>query len=481
MNRGPSRPGVGFRTVGDRYHSPGMTSSRRSSVLVALALCLSLLVSSCEAETPAATTERTAATAADDGTTTTPVPTTTTAEPDQLYGFTDDGHPRLGDPDAPVTLVEFSDYLCPFCGRHFSETKPLLIEEYAASGAVNFVFRDFPIEDLHPNAPAGHAAGLCAAEQDAALFWEYHDELFSNQGAWESLQDPGPFLESVAEEVGADAEAFRTCVESGRSVEAVERSVTEVRALGFSATPSFQIIDNRTGETYEVVGAQPYDVFASTLDAVIAGGAPPTTAPPPPPELPAWLNEDGLAPDPDRPGYTVGGDPYKGDPDAALVVVEVSDFQCPFCMRHTLETQPALDEAYVDTGRILWVFKHLPLPIHPQAVDAAVASECAGDQGSFWPMHDLLFETVERWAVDPPAPVLTDLATELGLDAGSFSACLESRAALERVLSDSSDLSGIIGSTPTFIVIQDERAGVIEGAQPLENFVSFFDQVLEGQ
>ena len=455
-----------------------MTHRHRSPIRVTFAICVSLLAASCAAETPTATTESVTTIAPLEVTTTTETPTTTAAASDAVYGFTEDGHPLLGDADAPVTLVEFSDYLCPFCARHFSETKPLLIDEYARSGAVNFVFRDFPIEDLHPNAPAGHAAGLCVAEQDAALFWDYHDKLFANQDAWESLPEPGPYLETVAEQVGADIDAFGTCVASGRTAEAVEQSITEVRALGFSATPSFQIIDNRTGETYQLIGAQPFEVFTSAIDGVLAGGAPPTTAPPPPPELPAWLSAAGLQPDPERPGYTLEGDPYKGDPGAELVVVEVSDFQCPFCQRHVLETQPTLDETYVDTGGILWVFKHLPLPMHPQAVDAAVASECAGDQGAFWPMHDLLFETVERWAIDAPAPILTDLAAELGLDRAAFSACLESRAALERVLSDADDLSGIIGSTPTFIVIQDGRAGVIEGAQPLENFVSFFDEVL---
>jgi protein-disulfide isomerase len=462
-----------------------MSARHRSPARIAVALCVSLIAAACAAETPAVTSENAPTTAAPDRTTTTTVPATTTSpEPvasESTFGFNEDGHPRLGDADAPVTLVEFSDYLCPFCGRHFTDTKPLLIEQYAASGAVNFVFRDFPIEDLHPNAPAGHAAGLCVAEQDASMFWAFHDQLFSDQEAWESLADPGPYLEDVAEQVGADLDAYGTCIASGRSDEAVERSITEVRELGFSATPSFQIIDNRTGEVYELVGAQPFSVFTSTLDAVLAGGAPPTTAPPPPPELPFWLSAQGLSPDPERPGYTLGGDPYTGNPEAELVVVEVSDFQCPFCQRHSFETQPALDEAYVDTGRILWVFKHLPLPIHPQAVDAAVASECAGDQGSFWQMHDLLFETVERWAVDSPGPALTDLAIELELDATSFSACLESRAALERVLSDSNDLSGIIGSTPTFIILQEGRAGVIEGAQPLENFVGFFDQVLGGE
>ncbi len=411
-------------------------------------------------------------------TSTTTAPEASGAYPDLDVGFTEEGYPRLGDADAPVSLVEFSDYLCPFCGRHFAETVPQLIDEYAASGAVNFVFRDFPIEDLHPNAPAGHAAARCVAEQDARSFWEYHDALFSDQEAWANLSETGPFLAALAEQVEADPDLYRACIDSGRTSPAVEQSIADVRALGFSATPSFQVIDNRTGETYPLVGAQPFNVFTSTLDAVIAGGSPPTTAAPPPPELPFWLSTEGLSPDPDRPGYTVAGDAYKGSPDARLVVVEVSDLQCPFCQRHALETQPTLDEMYVDSGRILWVFKHLPLPIHPQAVDAAVAAECAGDQGTFWPMHDLLFETVDRWGIESPGPTLTDLAGELGLDTGTFAACLDSRSALERVLADSNDLSGVIGSTPTFVIVREGRASVIEGARPLEDFTGFFDQAL---
>lgn len=458
-----------------------MSSRHRSPVRVSRILCVALLAASCAAETTESTSETRPGTSVAESSTTTP-PTTTPIQdlvaPDARFGFTEDGHPLLGDPDAPVTLVEFSDYLCPFCGRHFAETKPFLIDEYIASGHVNYVFRDFPIEDLHPNAPAGHAAGLCVAEQRASMFWDYHDELFGNQNSWESLAEPGAYLEDVAELIGADVDAFRTCVDSGRTVEAVTRSIEEVRALGFSATPSFQIIDNRSGDVYRLVGAQPLDVFTSALDGVLAGGAPPTTAAPPAPELPFWLTAEGLSPDPDRPGHTAGGDPYKGDPDAELVVVEVSDFQCPFCQRHALETQPTLDAAYVETGRVHWVFKHLPLSIHAQATDAAIAAECAGDQDSFWSMHDLLFATVDRWAVDAPETALTGLAVELGLDEAAYSACLGSRSALERVLSDSNDLAGIIDSTPTFIIVHDGRAGVIEGAQPLEDFVEFFDEVL---
>jgi len=462
---------------------------------VVLLLALALLGSSCSADetgtsTTAADEAETSTTAADDtGTSSTAAPTTaigTTAPIETVgsykglpVGFTDEGFPYLGDPDAPVSLVEFSDYLCPFCSRHATQTNPLLIERYAASGKVRFVFRDFPLAELHPTAPSGHAAALCITEQGAALFWAMHDRLFARQQEWASLPDNSGFLAGIAEEIGADVDTYQACVDSGRTLPVVDERVAEGRQLGFSGTPGFQIVDNRTDETVEVVGAQPVETFIAAIDAVISGEGPVVTDPPEEkPDLPFWAHEDGLAPDPDRPGYTLAGDAYRGNPEADLVVVEISDFQCPFCQRHTLETQPALDEQYIDTGQMMWVFKHLPLQSHPQALAAATAAECAGDQQAFWGMHDLLFERVDGWAVEPPDDVLVDLAGELDLDEAIFAVCVRSRTALERVVDDIYDTSVIFGSTPTFVVLHDGWASVIDGAQPFEEFVAAFDELL---
>ena len=165
------------------------------------------------------------------------------------------------------------------------------------------------------------------------------------------------------------------------------------------------------------------------------------------------------------------------DPDAPLVVVEYSDLQCPSCQRHALETQPAIDESFVDTGQVMWVFKHFPLSVHPQSPAAAAAAECAGDQGRFFEMERILLETQEEWSVDDPDPVLLRLADELGLNAGDFSSCLSSRAALQRVLTDLFDGSGLVASTPTFFVIQGGQGARFEGARDAEDFVA----ILEGQ
>ena len=92
------------------------------------------------------------------------------------------------------------------------------------------------------------------------------------------------------------------------------------------------------------------------LDTLLAGETPQTAQQPdqPEPGIPFWATADGWAPDPDRPGYNMAGDQYRGSLDAPLTVIEFSDFQCPYCRRHTLETQPTLDEAYVDSGKVLW-------------------------------------------------------------------------------------------------------------------------------
>ncbi len=459
------------------------------AVRITLLLVLALLGSSCsDDETGSSTTAAAEAgtsttAAATTAAPTTAIGTTAPAAVEDNYngipvGFTDDGYPYLGDPEAPVSLVEFSDYLCPFCGRHATQTNPLLIERYAASGQVRFVFRDFPLAELHPTAPSGHAAALCITEQGAALFWAMHDELFARQSEWASLPDNRGFLAGIAEEIGADLDAYQSCLDSGRTLSDVDERVAEGRELGFSGTPGFQIVDNRTDEVFELVGAQPVETFVAAIDSVIAGDAPVTTDPPEEkPDLPFWAHEDGLAPDPDRPGYNLAGDAYRGNPDAELVVIEISDFQCPFCQRHTLETQPALDEQYVDTGEVMWVFKHLPLQIHPQALAAATAAECAGDQEAFWGMHDLLFERVDDWAVEPPDAALVDLAGELGLEEDQFTSCVESRTALERVVEDIYDTTGVFGSTPTFVVLYDGWASVIDGARPFEEFVAALDEL----
>jgi protein-disulfide isomerase len=309
-------------------------------------------------------------------------------------------------------------------------------------------------------------------EQGAPRFWQMHDALFQVQPQWNRLPDPTAFLAQAARKVGADPTAYEQCMASGRHDARVQQSVAAGQALGFNGTPTFQFVHQATGKTHALLGAQPVEVFARWIDALLAGQEPPPAE---------RAKPEGLAPDSKRPGYTVAGDPYKGNPSAKLVLVEFGDFQCPACQRHALTTQPVLDKKFVETGQVLWVAKHFPLRSHPHAPVAAAAAECAGDHGKFWAMHHLLFERVEQWSTgDDPDPALGRLASEIGLDKGQFTACLTSRKALESVLRDLYDGQGSgVRTIPTFFLFHGGTGYLLAGARSAEDFAATLQTQLE--
>ncbi len=396
-------------------------------------------------------------------------------------GFTAEGYPYRGAPDAPITMHEYSDYQCPFCARYFVQTEPAIDESYVRSGQLRVVFRDFPLVDLHPNAPAAHAAALCIADQGAGLYWTMHARLFQTQSEWQQLPDPLPYFADLATEIGAAMEPYAACIASGEKDALVEAGVEAARAKGFSGTPSFEFVREATAESFTLVGAQPYDQFSTMIETLLAGGTPQTEEQAQgSEEIPFWATADGLLPDPDQPGMTMGGDYYRGNPNAKVVVIEFSDFQCPFCRKHTTETQPILDETFVDTDQIMWVFKHFPLSIHPQAPAAGAAAECAADQGKFWEMHELLFATIENWSVNDPTSVFADLAQQLALDVDAFTTCLSSGSAAHRVQEDFDAGAPYVRGTPTFIVLYDGQGSIIPGALPADRFTIALQEVLDG-
>jgi protein-disulfide isomerase len=161
-------------------------------------------------------------------------------------GFTPEGYPYRGNPAAPVTLYEYSDFQCPFCARHFVQTEPALNENHVMAGQVKVVFRDFPIVELHPNAPGAHIASQCVAEQGAVYFWGMHDRLFESQGEWGGSPDPAPIFARLAEESGVDMTAFADCLLTGNKDIYVNAAIAEGRAAGVSGTPSFLVANNAT-------------------------------------------------------------------------------------------------------------------------------------------------------------------------------------------------------------------------------------------
>lgn len=402
-------------------------------------------------------------------------------------GFTDEGYPYRGNPDAPITVYEYSDYECPFCARHVIQTEPALKDNYVAEGDVKFVFRDFPLEGLHPNAIPAAVAANCVAEQGIVPYWQMHRLLFRAQQEWARTAEPAAIFARLAGEAGADSDLYAACLDE-RAAEketAIRESVVEAQSLGFGGTPSFLFVSEESGEEFTLVGAQPYSVFESYVDAILAGGAPvdPAAAQQQQqgePQIPYWAQVEGLAPDPDNPGMTMAGDFWRGNPDAPLVVVEFSDFQCPFCRQHALNTQPVLDEQFVDPGDVMWVFKHFPVEqSHPQAVAAAGAAQCAGYQGQFWEMHHLLFERMADWGNSAGVDAaLTALAEELSLDMAQFETCMEAQETYQAILGDLTDGSAFVRGTPTFVVLYGEQGRLIPGALPADQFSAALTELL---
>lgn len=400
-------------------------------------------------------------------------------------GYTEDGLVYRGDPDAPITIYEYSDYQCPFCQRHFNQTEPALNEQYVASGQAKIVFVDFPLTQIHPQAPAAHAAALCAGDQSPVAFWGMHDLIFETQQEWGASADPNAELANLAQQLDLDMDAYQACIDGGEKDQVIADGIASAREQDFGGTPSFLFVVEETGESYQLVGAQPYDKFADWLDTLAAGEVPSDAAADSggggegDGEIPYWATAEGLAPDPDHAGYTMAGDQYRGSADAKVVVIEFSDFQCPFCGRHTSNTQPLLDEQFVDSGDVRWVFKHFPLNIHAQAPAAGVAAECAAEQGMFWEMHAELFVGMASWSIREPNPVFVDIATSMGLDIDEFSSCLEDEEMLARVDEDFEAGRPFVQGTPTFIVMTGEEGRIIPGALPADQFTEALQTVLD--
>ncbi len=234
-------------------------------------------------------------------------------------GFTRDGHAYRGNPEAVVVMVEYSEFQCPFCGRHERTTAPQIRATYIQTGKVLQIFRDFPLESIHAQARKAAEAARCAGEQGAEQFWAMHDLLFERADQWAEQADAVDRFKSYAQELQLDRAAFNECLDSGRTSPAIDADLEAGLAQGVQGTPTFFLND------YPIVGAQPFTAFQSVIDALLAGNPPPT--PQPSAQIPYWATAEGMSPDPERPGYTRAGDAFMGSPDAQVVILEFSDFQ----------------------------------------------------------------------------------------------------------------------------------------------------------
>lgn len=471
-----------------RFHSPQLSYSPQLR-WIALLIAVFVLMG-CQAAVPQPVTQASPDPASEASAEPT-APTTANAEvetPGQEtldgvpVGFTEEGYPYRGEPDAPVTVYEYSDYQCPFCQRHVLQTEPALLSSFVRPGNAKFVFRDFPLDSLHPNATPAAIAANCVMEQGVVPFWRMHDLLFRTQDEWANLPDPADVFVRLAGEAGADAAAYNACLSDSVIADRVEASLAEGGELGFTGTPSFNFVVEETGDAYQLVGAQPYDTFNNWFQTIASGSAPVDPAAAQrqeEPQIPLWAQPENWADDPENPGINLAGDFWRGNPDAPIVVVEFSDFQCPFCQRHTLNTQPILDEQFVDTGDVMWIFKHFPVQsTHPYAFPAAIFAQCVGEQGKFWEAHDLLFQRMSEWAGENSEAVFAEIAADLNMDNDALDACQADEATLQKVQDDLIEGSQFVQGTPTFVVIYNNQGRLIPGALPVDQFSAALNQLL---
>jgi protein-disulfide isomerase len=177
--------------------------------------------------------------------------------PSPTVAVSADDDPVKGDANAPVEIIEFSDFQCPFCSRFFSDTLPQLEREYIDTGKVKFVYRDFPLDSIHPQATPAAEAANCAKEQDK--FWEYHDKIFQNQ----AIMSPASYKQ-WAQELGLNTQQFNSCLDSRKYQEEVRKDFQDGASAGVGGTPTFYV------NGVELVGAQPFSAFKSIIDQQLA-------------------------------------------------------------------------------------------------------------------------------------------------------------------------------------------------------------------
>ncbi len=174
------------------------------------------------------------------------------------YKIPTEGFPSLGPADAPITIVEFGDFQCPYCRQWQQQTYQPLLNAYP--GKIRIVYRDFPLTSIHPNAMPAAEAAQCANEQNA--FWPYYDKLFSSDKLGDDV------YKQYAQDLGLDMNQFNECVSNHKYAQAIQTDSDFAVSTGVNSTPTFFI------NGLAIIGAQPIDVFKQVIDKELAGEIP---------------------------------------------------------------------------------------------------------------------------------------------------------------------------------------------------------------
>ena len=229
------------------------------SVLVVLAFAVGILVGYVAWGTESAGgVAQTAETASQPGGPVIEAPVATQEAQYVRYDIPSEGAYSLGPEDAPITLIEFSDFQCPFCRRWHEEVYEPLLAAYP--GKIRIVYRNLPLTSIHPDAFSAAEAAMCAGEQDA--FWPYHEKLFSSETLGSEVYT------KYAQDLSLDMTAFEACMTEHKYQEAIQIDSDFAIDMGIRSTPTFFI------NGLAVVGAQPLDVFKQVIDKELAGEIP---------------------------------------------------------------------------------------------------------------------------------------------------------------------------------------------------------------
>jgi protein-disulfide isomerase len=393
-------------------------------------------------------------------------------DPKAVYKIPVDDSPIKGRNDALITIVESSDFECPFCKR----VGPIMKQITEAYGdKVRFAFKHNPLS-FHPKAmPAAIVAEEAMRQGGATKFWDMHDKLFELAPALDR-----PNLEKAAAELKLDVEQVKKALDTNRHEAKIKKDQAQVVGLGASGTPAF-FVNGR-----KLSGAQPFDRFKALIDEELAKAEEMIKAGTPKKELYAKIIEKGSTTPVMLPGGDAGkpgtpppspvrkvefrpDDPAKGPKNAKVTIVEFSEFQCPFCSR-VAPTLKQITDTYKNDVKL--VFKHQPLGFHAQAMPAAEVSEAAREQGKFWEMHDLMFAGQKELG---PAKY-EEWAKKVGLNMGRFKQAVDSHKFKARIEEDQK-VGNSVGATgtPTFFV----NCRQIVGAQPFERFKEMIDEEIK--
>jgi protein-disulfide isomerase len=398
-----------------------------------------------------------------------PTPSAAPAGADQIYKVALGDSPQQGDNDAKVTIVEWSDFQCPFCGRVI-ETLHQVEKNYGSD--VRVIFKQNPLP-MHPNAPYAAKASLAAQKQ--GKFWPMHDKLFEANNSRQPDALAQTKVDDMARAIGLDMDKFQKDVSSPEVAQIIRDDQSQAQKLGANGTPHFFINGAR------ISGAQQYEAFKSIVDAqmkranqVLASGVSRSN-------LYETLVKDGLTapapqaqqpqrePPPQARNVDPGDGPAIGGKKPKVTIVEWSDFQCPFCSR-VEPTLKQIRDTYKDDVKLVW--RNEPLPMHPNAMPAAKAAMAAAKQGKFWQMHDLMF----AHQTELSEARYEEWAKQVGVDVAKWKADKDSPEIAAAITKDSSYGQSVgADGTPAFFV----NGKFISGAAPFENFKAIIDDQLK--